>query len=57
MSDTDHREPAEEATQDDPELDLLHFEDEGTVKLFEPEVFGAYIVVDQYSLVELCECA
>lgn len=55
MSDSDHREPAEDTTPDGPEIDLLHYEDEGFVKLFEPDAVGAYIVVDEYNLVELCE--
>lgn len=57
MSESDQREPVEEPTTDGPELDLLHYEDEGVIKLFEPDEMGAYIVVDEYNLMPLCECA
>lgn len=57
MTDSEHHEPGEEATQHGPELDVLHYEDEGQVKIFEPDEFGAFIVVDEHDLVQLCECA
>lgn len=57
MTDSEHHEPDEEATQHGPELNVLHYEDEGQVKIFEPDEFGAFIVVDEHDLVQLCECA
>lgn len=55
MSNSDHREPRTEPTSEGPEIDRLHYDDEGVVKFFEPEAFGAYIVVDEFNVVELCE--
>lgn len=57
MSESDQREPVDEASSDGPELDIHHFDDEGMIKLFEPDEMGAYIVVDEYNLMPLCECA
>jgi hypothetical protein len=57
MSESNHHETVERPTPEGPELDLLHYEDEGFVKLFEPDEMGAYIVVDEYNLMQLCECA
>lgn len=57
MSESDQHETVEEPTADGPELDILHYEDEGVIKLFEPDEMGAYIVVDEYNLMQLCECA
>lgn len=55
MSNSDQTEPGTEPTPEGPELDLLRYDDEGIVKFFEPESFGAYIVVDEFNVVELCE--
>jgi hypothetical protein len=57
MTDSQH-EPTEDATLDRPDLDLLSLDDaEGLVKLFEPDANGAYMVVDEFTLVPLDECA
>lgn len=57
MTDSDHHEPVETATPDRPELDILPRNEEGTAKVFEPDATGAYIVVDEHTLLELGECA
>lgn len=57
MTDSDHRAPVEEPTPDRPELAVLRDEEEGTVKLFEPEGLDAYIVASEHDLVHLGECA
>jgi len=57
---TDRQEPRAETTPDRPALDLQRYDDEGGsefVKLSEPEATGAFIVVDEYSVLQLGECA
>lgn len=57
MSESDQREPEYDATRNGPEIDILHYDDEGMIKLYEPDEMGAYIVVDEFNLMPLCECA
>ena len=57
MSNSSQREPAEEATPEHPNLELRNCDNEGFVEMFEPETTGAFVVVDEYTLVPLDECA